>query len=46
MFTFWLYGGYCWFIGDAEEEDIEGARKEAAKKYNLAESDFYLVEQK
>jgi|TARA_E500000178_G_C16989491_1_gene740075 hypothetical protein len=46
LFTFWLYGGYCWFIGDAEEEDIEGARKEAAKKYNLAESDFYLVEQK
>jgi hypothetical protein len=46
LFTFWLYGGYCWFIGDAEEEDIEGARKEAAKKYSLSESDFYLVEQK
>jgi hypothetical protein len=39
-----LYGGYCWFIGDAETEDFEGAKKIAAEKYRLQEGDFYLEE--
>ncbi len=44
MYTFWLYGGYCWVIQFSEpnEEDFKGAREKAMTTFNLQKDEFIL----
>jgi hypothetical protein len=42
--TFILYGGYCWFIGDADESDFEAARQIASSRYGVPVDELELSE--
>lgn len=42
--TMIIYGGYCWFIGDADESDFEEARKIASYRFGVPADEINLIE--
>jgi len=43
-FTFWLFGGFCWFILNADESDFHAAEEIAEKKFKIPSEEIFLTE--